>query len=149
MNPARIEGDAVPLGKPQDWQDDENGHCSTLWVRHDLDRGVSFLRSAWEVEADEAGWMLAGAKLQLGIAGTAHPVVNLGLGPIPEDFTPPLTVQRMVTPSGFAAVRVVMYLPNKMRVHADALLGSDGLAPAVSLAIVEIEALCRREGWPA
>lgn len=151
MNPVKIEGDAFPLGKPANWNPAESGHCSTLWVRLDMDGDLPFLRSAWEVGADEAGWLLAGAKMQLGICGQSHPVVQLGLGPIPEDFEPPYIVQPIVTTEGVRAVRVTTYLPCAQRVFAEASIGDDGMGPAVALAIREIEAfvsahLMREEG---
>ena len=146
MNPAKIDGDAIPLGKPGNWSDDDHGRCATLWVRLDVDNGVPFMRSAWDVEAEEAGWLLAGAKMQLGICGTSHPVVNLGLGPIPEDFAPPLTVQQMIQPDGARSARVTMYLPSRMRIFAEARIEDGGLGAAVAVAIHEIEAFGRREG---
>lgn len=147
MTPARIEGDAFPLGKPANWNDDENGKCSTLWVRRDVDQGVPFLRSAWDVDSDEAGWLLAGAKVQFGLCVPQHPVINVGLGPIPEDFAPPVTVQQIIKPNGGRATRVTMFLPNRQKIFAEAWIGDEGLGAAVKFAIDEIEALARREGW--
>jgi hypothetical protein len=146
MIPAKIEGDAIRLGAPRDWSDAEYGKCGALWVRIDSVDGLPFMRSAWELEADEAGLLLAGAKVQLGICGTTHPVVQLGLGPLPEDFIPPLTVQQAVSPEGVKSVKVVMFVPGGQRITAAATLGTDGLGPAVALAIGEIEKLALAEG---
>ena len=141
------EGDAWPLGAPADWNPETMGHCSTLWVRSDIEGGVPFLRSAWEVEAQEAGWMLAGAKLQLGVCAPQHPVVNLGLGPIPDTFLPPLTVQQNVTTDGQRAARVTMYLPGGKLIFAEVLLLDEyGLPRAVGEAISSIEDYGRQEG---
>ena len=147
MTPARIEGDAFPLGKPRDWKDDEHGRCSTLWVRRDIEQGVPFLRSAWDVDSNEAGWLLAGAKVQFGLCVPQHPVINVGLGPIPEDFAPPVTVQQIVKPDGQRVARVTMFMPNRQTIFAEVTIEPEGLGAAVKLAIDEIEALGEREGW--
>jgi hypothetical protein len=146
MLPVRIEGDATRLGAPHDWNDADHGRCGALWVRLDSVDGLPFMRSAWEPEADEAGLLLAGAKVHLGICGTSHPVVQVGIGPLPEDFLPPLTVEQAVTPEGVKSVKVAMFVPGGQRITAAATLGTDGLGPAVALAIGEIETLARAEG---
>lgn len=146
MNPVKIEGDAIRLGAPRDWSDADHGRCSALWVRIDSVDGLPFMRSAWEPDADDAGLLLAGAKVQLGICGTTHPVVQLGLGPLPEDFIPPLTVEQAITPEGLKTVKVVMFVRGGQKITAAATLGTDGLGPAVALAIGEIETLAAAEG---
>lgn len=146
MTPVRIDGDAKPLGAPPDWKEADHGRCATLWVRMDDDNGLPFMRSAWEVTSEEAGLLLAGAKVQLGICAPAHPVVNLGLGPVPDDFPPPLTVEQFRLPTGAKAVRVTMYLPGPRKVFSTVQLGDDQLGPAVAVGIAEIEKLAKAEG---
>lgn len=146
MNPVRIEGATIALGAPDVWDEEQHGRCSTLWVRSEVDGGLPFLRSAWEVSPSEVGLLLAGAKVHLGVCAKAHPVVNLGLGPIPEDFEPPLIVERTVH-HGAAAIRVSMFFPNAQRVWAEAYVGPDGLGAAVKLAVDQVEERAKQEGW--
>lgn len=143
MNPARIDGATIALAAPCDWQEDEHGRCSTLWVRRDISAdGLAFLRSAWEVNAEEALSILGGAKLQLGIAGSSHPVVNLGIGPLPEDFTPPLIAEQVIC-DGVRAVKVQVLFPNRQRVFAAVSIGEDGLGAALKMAVDEIAGFAR------
>ena len=146
MNPVRIDGATIPLGKPESWRDEENGKCSTLWVRSDVENGLPFLRSAWEVSTNEICLLLAGAKVQLGICTKQHPVVNMGLGPAPADYLPPLVVEQTVH-HGCAAVKVTMLLPNGQAVKAEASVGGAGLGEAVKIAIDEIERFAREREW--
>lgn len=146
MNPVRIAGADVALGAPEKWADDEHGRCATLWVRRDVENGLPFLRSAWEVTSSEVGLLLAGATVQLGILGQTHPVVNLGLGPIAEEFEPPMIVERTVH-HGAAAVRVSMFFPNAQRVWAEAYVEPNGLGSAVKYAVEQIEERAKQEGW--
>lgn len=146
MNPVRIEGATIPLGKPEGWDEGEAGHCSTLWVRPDIDGGLPFLRSAWEVTVNEIGLLLAGAKVQLGVCAKQHPVVNLGLGPAPESYLPPVVVQQTAH-HGCPAVMVLMFFPCGQRVKSEATIGADGLGAAVKLAIDEIENFARERKW--
>lgn len=146
MRSARIEGAAVPLGKPANWDDDQMGHCGTLWVRPDVESGVHFMRSAWDVEAHDAGYLLAGAKVELGIAGSTHPVVNLRLGPLPDTFEPPLTVTRERRTDGEPVVCVRMFFAQGIILARARAMGS-GIGSAVADAIDEIERLGREQGW--
>lgn len=145
MTPARIVGANVELGAPQKWSAEEHGHCSSLWVRREVDSGMTWMRSAWEVASDEVGLLLAGAKLELGVLGASHPVVNLGPGPLPEDFEPPMIVERIVH-QGSAAVRVSMFFPTGRRVWAEVYVAPHGLGGATKLAIEQIEELAKQGG---
>lgn len=137
MRPTRIAGaDPLPLGAPPDWNEATDGPCSALFVRRENVAGVAFMRSAWEVDAAEAIYMLAGAKLTLGIAGQKHPVVALGIDPLPSDFEPVTMARRFTTPSGQAAVHVEMLFPygGGQRAYANVLVADGGLAAAIGLA---------------
>ena len=148
MRPVRIAGaDPRPLGAPVDWNEG-NGHCGALFVRREVNDGVHYMRSAWEVETTEAALLFAGARLTLGIAGNCHPVVQLGVSELPPDFEPVINARRFTATDGRPCVRVEMLFA-----HAGGRRGFceehvDGtLADAVSSAIIRIEELARREGW--
>ncbi|APR52004.1 hypothetical protein CA223_06740 [Sphingomonas koreensis] len=145
MNPARIAGANAELGAPQKWSAEEHGHCANLWVRREVEDGMPWMRSAWEATPNEVGLLLAGAKLELGILGQTHPVVNLGVGPLPDDFAPPMIVERTVH-QGASAVRVSMFFANGRRVWAEAYLEPHGLGRAVKLAIDSVENRAKQDG---
>jgi hypothetical protein len=149
MRPARISGaDPKPLGAPPDWNEAEHGHCGGLFIRRENLAGVHFMRSAWEVETGEAALMLAGAPLNLGVQGHAHPVVQLGVGSLPVDFEPVVTARRFNDLKGRPMVRVEMLFPYVGGRRGFAEEHVDGtLADAVSTAITRIEKLARDEGW--
>lgn len=149
MRPARIIGaDPQPIGAPADWREEEHGHCGALFVRRDVENGVPFMRSAWEVEAAEAAMLFAGARLTLGVAGVQHPVVQLQVADLPPDFEPILTARRFTDLKGNPAVRVEMLFPcaGGRRVFCEVAV-TDRLAFAVADGIERIEQLARHEGW--
>lgn len=148
MRPTRISGaDPSPLGAPLDWEE-TNGHCGALFIRREVNSGVHYMRSAWEVESTEAMMLFAGAKLTLGIAGQQHPVVQLGVGDLPPDFEPTVQARRFTDVLGRPCVRVEMLFPHAggrrcfCNVHVDGTL-----ADAISSGVVNCEGLARREGW--
>lgn len=149
MRPVRIAGaDPKPLGAPNDWNPERHGHCSALFIRRECLDGVAYMRSAWEGEGIEPMLLLAGANVHLGVQGVEHPVVQLGLGPLPDDFQPTLTARRFVDLQGHPHVRVEMLYPalGGRRGWCEVLI--DGtLADAISIAVTRIEALARKEGW--
>lgn len=154
MRPAKIDRHTVALHPPRDWDREVNGHCGVLYVREEKLDGVSFMRSAWEVEPHEAALIFAGAKLITGIAGaverTGHPVINLALESLPEDFAPFVTARQFATLTGQPAVRVEVLYPNRgdpQRGMVEVALEGLGLAGATARGIEEVEALARREGW--
>lgn len=149
MRAARISGaDPIPLGAPADWNENESGHCGALFVRREQIAGVAYMRSAWEVEANEASLMFAGARLTLGIAGNRHPVVQLGVGDLPADFEPTVMARRFTHSKGLPCVRVEMLFPHGGGRRGFCEVEVDGtLGDAVSSGITRIEALARREGW--
>lgn len=149
MRAVRIAGaDPTPLGAPPDWNPETDGHCGALFIRRDVEGGVAFMKSAWEVEAVEASMLFAGARLVLGVAGDRHPVVNLSTTELPADFEPVVTARRISSLDGKPLVRVEMLYPygggsrGFVEVHVDGTL-----ADAISTGVTLIEALARRNGW--
>lgn len=156
MRPGKIDGHGViPVGAPQDWDPKVHGDCNVLHVRPSIDHGIPFLTSAWEPEADEVGWLLAGAKIELGISGRTHPVVRMGIGAPPTDTRPVYTIQTMINVEGQEYVRVVMFAPTsgmKRRrggsVFCEAMVTPElgGFNGAVAEALRQIEAFAEQNG---
>lgn len=139
-----------PLGAPEDWDRDANGHCSGLFIRPEIMDGVQFMRSAWEAAPEEAGLLLAGGKLILGISGTQHPVVNMGVAQLPDDFEPVVTARKIVTLGGTVGVRVDMLFSTPTepkRGFVEVALESRSYASAVAEGIELVEELAKGEGW--
>lgn len=111
MRPAKIEGDARPIGAPANWDEGKAGRCGALFVRRETHGPYVFMTSAWEASADQAGWILAGAKVELGISAPQHPVVRMGTGPVTPDSLPVFTIRQCVTLDGKHTVRATMYAP--------------------------------------
>lgn len=149
MRAVRIAGaDPLPLGAPRDWNEAQHGHCGGLFIRRELIDGIPYMRSAWEVEATEAALLFAGARMTLGIQGTEHPVVQMGLTPLPDDFEPTVMARRFTHVSGTPCVRVEMLFAHAGGRRGFCEVKVDGtLADAVSEGVTRIEALARREGW--
>lgn len=149
MRPVRIAGaDPKPIGAPRDWDPEKHGHCAALFVRSELIDGVPYMRSAWESEASEAAMIFAGASLHLGVQGTEHPVVQLGIGPLPDGFEPTVTARRFSDLQGRPGVRVEMMFPYAGGRRGWCEVPVDGtLADAISIGVTRIEALARKEGW--
>lgn len=151
MKPVRISGaDPLPLGAPADWNEERDGHCSGLFVRRERINGVPWMRSAWDGELPEALSLLAGASIHLGVQGSTHPVVNLGVGELPADFMPTIAARRFVTLDGKPAVRVEMLFPHGggRRGFVEVLV-EKSLGAAVGEGVERLERLAVREGWAA
>lgn len=149
MRPVRIIGaDAAPLGAPPDWDAETSGSCGALFVRREKIEGVAYMRSAWEVEDNEAAMLYAGARITIGISGTCHPVVQFGLIDPPEDFDPVVNARRITSPSGISYARVEMLFPFEgvKRVYIDVPITKD-LASAVAFGVDQCEKLARERGW--
>lgn len=112
MIPARIPDHTRSLPKPDGWDDEANGPCATLYIRDAIDEesGFRVMQSAWEAVGEEAGWMVAGGHLQLGIVGSAHPPVSFATLLPPED-SPPAITMRPIIRNGAQVLRVDMYVP--------------------------------------
>jgi len=149
MRTIRIAGaDPKPLGAPPDWNEAESGHCGALFVRRELIDGVHYMRSAWEVDHGEAALLYAGAKLTLGVAGQQHPVVQLGVADLPDDFEPVVHARRFTHTDGRPCVRVEMLFPHEGGQRAFANVHVDGtLADAISTGVTQIETFARKQGW--
>lgn len=150
MRPIKISGaDEKPLGAPPDWKPDEAGHCSALFVRREQSGGMPMMRSAWEVDDNEAIMLFAGGRLTLGVAGTCHPVVQLGVADLPDDFEPVVHARRFTAPDGRPCVRVDMLFSanGPRRAYAQIALGDGGLAPAIALGVEQIEQFALKNGW--
>lgn len=148
MQPTRISGaDPRPLGAPQDWNEADHGHCGGLFVRRENVEGLAFMRSAWEVTPVEAGLLLAGARLTLGVSGNCHPVVQLGVAEIPPDFEPVVYARRQTSVTGEAQVRVEMAFPPDGRRGYSTVPVLGRLCDAVAAGVEHIELMARKEGW--
>lgn len=150
MRSIKIDGAGdKPLGAPPDWNPERNGHCGGLFIRREQISGVPFMRSAWEVDSIEAAYLLAGASLTLAVQGTEHPVVSLGVTPLPADFEPVMFSRRYTAPDGRACLHVEMLFADEggKRVYSNVLIGDGGLAPAMALAVEQIEQLAKSKGW--
>lgn len=106
------------------------------------------MRSAWEVDQGEAAMLYAGARLTLGVAGEQHPVVQLGVADLPEDFDPVVHARRFLDPGGQPCVRVEMIYPHNggSRAFATLAIGTS-FAEAVALGIQHIEDFALKNGW--
>lgn len=148
MRPRKIEGaDPKPIGAPADWKPEDQGVCHALFVRTEVIEGVTYKRSAWDVDDIEALRMLAGGALTLGLSVDHHPVVQLGTAELPEDFDPVVVSRIFHLPDGQRCVRVETLYPNEggQRVHANVKI--DGtLADAISIGVTRIENLARNRG---
>lgn len=149
MRAKRIQGaDPTPIGAPPDWKEEENGHCTALFVREDVIDGVAFKHSAWEGEDGEALRMLAGASLVLGVNAKRHPVVRIGFAELPEIFEPVMQARTFTAPDGTRVCRVEMLFSHDGGKRAYANVIIDGtLADAISTGVTRIETFARKEGW--
>lgn len=139
-----------PIGAPPDWDSEKHGHCGGLFIRPEQIDGIPYMRSAWEVEPTEALTFLAGAKFELGISGTRHPVVQLRAGDLPESFDPVVMARQFAHPTGAAMVRVEMMFPHEGGRRGWIEVEITGtLAGAIAEGIVKIEELARNHGWTA
>ncbi len=79
----RIEGATRVYGKPENWDDEQNGSCVALAVREEVHGGIRFMVSAWEPTPEELEAIKAGASIHLMISAPQHPVVAMTVGPVP------------------------------------------------------------------
>lgn len=76
MNAAGWDNPTRRIGAPPDWDHEKQGICHTLEiVDHE---GVMY--SAWQPSEAELKRLNEGKPIILGIQGTVHPVVCLGVG---------------------------------------------------------------------
>lgn len=146
MQPAKIEGSTHTLRAPDGWDHENNGRCGALHVRAEEIEDTGFLRSAWDVNPDEAGWLLAGSKMVLGIAGPVHPVVHMVIPPPPEDHTPVVTARHVTLPDGTDAMRIDMFFRGGKSAFAITKMGGLTRGEAIRDALDVIEGMPKQEG---
>lgn len=151
MLPTRIDGAMdKPIGAPDDWNPDQNGHCAALFVRCDQVDGIRYLRSAWETTPSEALSLLAGGKVELGLATRAHPVTSLGVSMPADGCNPAMSVRFLSEPNGTPYIRVEALYPStppvilycEVRPKANGMSNAQGVAHAIE----QIEELARSKG---
>ncbi len=151
MRPTRIEGaDPLPLGAPKDWDPDKHGRIGGLFVRREIIGGIHYMRSAWELEEEEALLLLAGGQQIIGVQGHEHPVLHLGIQPPPEDAQPVYVSRRTVGTSGLLGGRVDAVYPHGggRRCYAEIILSDDEpFARACGRAMDMCDELARQQGW--
>lgn len=153
MLPARIEDADTALRPPADWDEAQNGRCGSLPIRVERIDGVQFMISAWEVSTDEAMVLLAGGKVQLGVSGSAHPVVNLNVSPPSEQVWPVSMVREMLDNKGDHCVEVETMWPpleGSTKAHRGrcvARIADGGVPMAVGLAFQELAKLAKQNRW--
>lgn len=150
MTPTRIDGAREkPLGAPADWNPDQNGHCNALFVRDEEIEGAYFMRSAWEASPSEALSLLAGAKVELGVCGRAHPVVQLGVKMPEHETNPAMAIRFLTDPKGVDYIRVDAIFPTVPPASFYASIpraARETVAEAVAAAVDAIEALAAQNG---
>lgn len=150
LQPARIENPTNTLAAPPDWVEEKNGHCSTLPVRVEQIGGVTYMRSAWDIDGDHLLHLFSGAKLILGIAGTCHPVVHMAVDQLPEDFQTHYTVKPLIGLNGERQVYVEGLYAAKgkpQKVYCREPVDECGLSIAVGRAMDKVDELARQNGW--
>lgn len=85
MKPTRIENAAGVLEQPPNWNEAVHGPCAGLPVRVEEIDGIKFLVSSWEPTPAELIAIKRGAAIRLYVSAPVHPVVSLGVGPIPGE----------------------------------------------------------------
>lgn len=89
MKVSTIENATRDLAKPADWDNDKQGHCSSLPVADIKDpQGNPWMASAWKPEAEEITAINRGSPVVLYVYGTeaaAHPVVGLAVSGVSYD----------------------------------------------------------------
>lgn len=80
MIPKHISGATRHLGKPDNWDDAQNGQCVGLPIKDNVIDNCRYMISAWEPSPEELAAIIGGAPILLYVSGVAHPVVALGVG---------------------------------------------------------------------
>lgn len=117
MNPAVIQGHAHVAGQPDNWDESVMGRCQGLPIRFDAVAGLTFMRSAWTPTDEEIAHLVAGANVELGVSAPEHPVVQLGVGPVPHDpelpARPVYIVRDMIDADGSRWCRAIVVLGSR------------------------------------
>lgn len=155
MMPARISDPTTTAKKPENWDEARSGHCGDLAIRIERIEGTVFMRSAWEPTPLEALHLAAGGLVILGVSAPRHPVVHLAVEPAPEQLTRTTLIREQIDNHGNLLAHVETLFPplpgqeggQAHRAHCSVLIGKSGAPHAVGLAMAEIEALAKQEGW--
>lgn len=149
MRARKISGaEPTPVGAPANWSEEENGHCTALFIRKTRIDGIDFMQSAWDTDSGESIKTLAGAAVILGVSANDHPVVHIGVADLPETFEPVIQARTFHDPQGQRMVRVEMLFDHEGGSRAYAKVKIDGtLADAVSAGVTRVETFARTQGW--
>ena len=77
MQAIKLVDETRAIGKPKDWNDEENGPCLTLSVSDIELNHCNVMVSGWKPNEEELAMLNEGGHIYLGIYGTTHPVVFL------------------------------------------------------------------------
>lgn len=69
------------MAPPAGWDQELDGPCGTLCILDavDVQSGQNFQYSLWRPSPEELELLREGGAIQLGIMGTSHPVINMGV----------------------------------------------------------------------
>lgn len=85
MIPGRIEGATRGLVAPADWDKAQDGACAGLVIKDEaLASGGNCMISVWHPTPREVELIQQGASVVLGVVGSLHPAVALGVGQAPS-----------------------------------------------------------------
>ncbi len=152
MLPAKIDCATQPIGKPKDWDEAMQGHCSTLWVREEIRNGIPFMVSAWEVSPGELAAIQRGAMIHIGVSAPCHPVLSIGTGPIPADrggYRPPIgfAISEERDDDGKLWCQVSMALGSKSFMSAHEIKSTSEIAQVSAGLMAAIMTHAKAEGW--
>ena len=137
-----------PIGAPKDWNEAEHGKCGGLFVRADPIDGLMFLRSAWQPSKTELAALNGGASVLLGVSGQSHPVVNMGVGPTPDDAAPFITGTQSSKLDGTRFLRVEVHYGAGVAGFCEVSMPEGcSIAQCLSAGAIEIDNLAKERGW--
>lgn len=151
MQVVRIADSTHALAAPSNWDEDKSGRCQTLHARLEEVDGVMFMRSAWEADASEIGWMLAGSRIVLGVTpiktetGISHPVVHMGILPPPEDSAPAFTIRQFTNLKGVTICRAELFC-RAGSAYAEIEMHGATIVEAAAAALHKVDELAREGG---
>ena len=91
MDPATNPSATRRLGAPPNWDPQVHGPCGALEIADVIDQssGGHVMESLWRPSAEELEALANGGLVILGIFGTEHPVVYVGVSVPPQHDLPP------------------------------------------------------------
>jgi hypothetical protein len=81
MISVRLRATTRTLGPPPNWDQLLDGPCGFLHIVDDLLNGSSVMMSGWKPAPEELAVLNAGGYVALGVVGTVHPPVIVGVFP--------------------------------------------------------------------